>query len=51
MASYSDEIKLNVKEAVNHLHAAKNLFFANPLQNLRLEAIPGFHFLRSHGLQ
>ncbi len=33
MASYSDEIKLNVKEAVNHLHAAKNLY-----ENGQLEA-------------
>ena len=33
MASYSDEIKLNVEEAVNHLQAAKNLY-----ENGRLEA-------------
>ena len=26
MASYSDEIKLNVEEAVNHLQAAKDLY-------------------------
>lgn len=26
MGSYSDEIKLNVEEAVNHLQAAKNLY-------------------------
>ncbi|HEX5942641.1 MAG TPA: HEPN domain-containing protein [Anaerolineales bacterium] len=34
MASYSDEIKLNVEEAVNHLQAAKNLY-----ENGQLEAV------------
>jgi uncharacterized protein (UPF0332 family) len=33
MASYSDEIKLNVEEAVNHLQVAKNLY-----ENGQLEA-------------
>ena len=36
MGSYSDEIKLNVEEAINHLQAAKTL-----LENGQLEAAIG----------